>query len=824
MTIFSLVSLSAWTSERTSLYICRQLFLSFSYLLLNESFLQCVLLWHFGQEATSPETSIPYTAQEAHNFSFICYLLRYLHGLLCKHLILPGLTTVKIQQIVSSQGDHFNDEGHSLTIPSYGSCACPVIGCTFQKKQSTMAVETNAVRGPLNSVLNSARPTVCIKPLSECFDEWQLPEGINRKMSGKLQCKTSPKQLTCKRVVKKYANMKKSPSTEFKRKLFLYADSPRHPSPPPPSEPTPPLPTNPADNGPNTMLKEKLLNGQTSENGSSEVRGNECDANGTSPKDTAECVTTPNGKSLQAACNLVRRKYLKYWRKSLECTTAAGGERRFLKNVRLCDVFKPGSDKCLHAQLPQNVIIPSHSPRQHIGSGTDTHSENMPCSIPQQRTSGVSRWNVEDKNIFALLNHTSSVKSQCANTSVRDETKVDKNTRIKADLEAPSSNKHPSQQTSANAKETLSNDALLKNTESHDNQKLSSSLSSSSSPRSHTNSLNCIRKSSSHHCCVEISDQSLNRLQHADDPCKSSIDNGPLQNPCEKLSHQTCFSEDSAFSSGSSSSSGSGSGIDSQEHVTKLPKVQRTRRKNGRQAPYSYNYFTNSEQEGPRIRRRRMCPCCMSSSPVKKRRRRSPCRSDLPGDYQRFVQSTLQLNSLRNKLHLFLTVLFPKLYPFLDSISAESENIDLILNEAVSLVQNGKLVTSTGEPTSEHSSSLSSSSTAANSENNKNDNSDINKTGSNNNNSSSSSSCSMEEDETIRSGSPLLNVKVNVCRSPEQCLSRLTEKTLILLSSLLPGLSFKEEYFYDMSSGHLEYLIDLVVRSNQSVPLSDVNL
>ena len=191
MTVFNPVFLSVWTSERTNLYICHQLFLCSSCLLLNESFLQCVFFRHFGQKATSPETPIQYTAQAVHSISSIPYILRYLHGLLCKHLILSGLTPVNIQPSVSSQGDHStNDEGHPLTIPSScRSCACPVIGCTSQKKRSAMAVETNAIRGPLNSVLNSARPTVCIKPLSECFDEWQLPEGLSRKMSGRSHVK-----------------------------------------------------------------------------------------------------------------------------------------------------------------------------------------------------------------------------------------------------------------------------------------------------------------------------------------------------------------------------------------------------------------------------------------------------------------------------------------------------------------------------------------------------------------------------------------------------------------------------------------------------------
>ncbi|CAI9731569.1 Hypothetical predicted protein [Octopus vulgaris] len=462
-----------------------------------------------------------------------------------------------------------------------------------------MAVETSTIRGPFNSVLNSARPTVCIKRLSECFDEWQLSEGIHKKLT-RVPCKTSPKQLTCKRVVKKYSQLKKSPSTEFKRKLFVYsADSPEQ-------SPTPFSVTQSSDSLLDNTLKEKLLNGHMEEDHSSvEVSHDECNDNSTHSI-SAENLNSANGKSLQLACSLVRRKYVRFWRKPLECPVSTGptGERRILKNVRLCDVFKPGSDKCQHGQLPENLIIPDSCSKK--SSSTNTNNNNNSISenehrIPERQQSGDVHWKTEEKNIFSLFKNSESVKNRL-NTSVANE---------KHDITSSESSVDPSKK----CPKTTTGSLLLHQ------EKVANSTDSK--------------------ICVNLADQSIDCLKHSmySETLKSELDSDPVGNSYDKNSHQGCFSEDSAFSSGSNSS------VDPLEHVNKITKVQETRRKANKRPSYTYNYFTNCEQEGPRIRRRRMCPCCMSSSPEKKRRRRSrSCAYKLPEKKEGWTGEELPIN------------------------------------------------------------------------------------------------------------------------------------------------------------------------------------
>ncbi|GAB1601718.1 uncharacterized protein LOC106884327, partial [Argonauta hians] len=708
---------------------------------------------------------------------------------------------------------------------------------------SAMAVETSTIRGPFNSVLNSARPTVCIKRLSECFDEWQLADGIHKKLTTRAApCKTSPKQLTCKRVVKKYSQLKKSPSTEFKRKLFVYsADSPDR-SPPPSLHPPPLLTaTRPSDDGgvdgdvfdggdvidnpPTELLNGHVVEEDVEDDDDVEGRrgdvgvGNrhdECSEDNPTHAVTAENLSSANGKSLQLACSLVRRKYVRFWRKPLENPAST---RRILKNVRLCDVFKPGSDKCQHGQLPDNLIIPNSCTKKSSGFNSISVVKNEHCLSEKKPSAAAAtatiHWKSEDKNIFSLFKDAETIKTHL-NTCVSSNGKQQTCVKQELSCESPDLNYKKCVKTTTNNTISTTNTITSGSLLLHEDDK--------------------VRDSADSKLCVSLADQAIDCLKHKmySQTLKSEMDSDPVGgNSCDKGSHQGCFSEDSAFSSGSSCS------VEPLEHVNKLVKVQETRRKVNSKRPssstYSYNYFTNCEQEGPRIRRRRTCPCCMSSSPEKKRRRRSrSCAYKLPGNSQPFVQNTLRLISLRNKLHLLFSVLFPKLYPFLESIRPDSEDVDVLIGEAISLLETDQCAlpekTSLpllSAPSSSSSSSLSTSSSAPPLL--------LSSTSSSSSSSTASSSSSLltslcstdadhvsvdkrkEEKKPLESAEAVvLAATVSVCKSPQKCLLSLQQKTMALLKALLPNVPFNREVLHQISPEHFEYMLDLIVSSNQA--------
>ncbi|XP_050402479.1 uncharacterized protein LOC126818884 [Patella vulgata] len=182
-----------------------------------------------------------------------------------------------------------------------------------------------------------------------------------------------------------------------------------------------------------------------------------------------------------------------------------------------------------------------------------------------------------------------------------------------------------------------------------------------------------------------------------------------------------------------------------------------------------------------RPRRNSSCLCCSNKASKRVRRQSLKCNmadfKNLSARNQKFIQFSVQLSNIQNKLHLLFCSVFPRLVPILNNITPESLQFQQIIDDILQTLE-----TSDDQELQNDTLGV----------------------------------VDMFEDLHLKNSNglvPIYEPKIQLCQNPEQCLNMFRDKVVSLLQLLLPSLIISLDSFLT-NPKELEKFLDKVISSN----------